>query len=83
MMINPYDAAKIEKRFPGAKLIPVTKYEAGHIYFDGYWHEIHTVETVHENVPVWGEMYTSKWEDGHTTTHATRPDPRHDFEIII
>ena len=44
MIINPFDKAKLEKKYPGAKYAEITAdYEAGKTYFCGYWHEVFTV----------------------------------------
>lgn len=84
MIINPFDKAKLEKKYPGAKYAEIAAdYEAGKTYFCGYWHEAFTVREILENAPVFGKQYVCVWESGETTVHATRPDRKRDFEIVF
>ena len=84
MIINPYDKAKLEKKFPNATFKPITgDYEKGKTYFCWYWHEYFEVIDVLHDVPIWGTEYVCKWEDGHINKHATAPDRKWDFEIVI
>ncbi len=83
MIINPFDKAKLEKKYPGCEFKPIegSSWEEGHTYFCGYWHEAFKVLSVQHDVPIWNEVYTVEWESGNITTHSTRPEAKFDFEI--
>lgn len=83
MIINPYDKAKLEKQFPNASFKAIENdYETGKTYFSGYWHEYFTVIDIKRNMPVWETVYVIKWENGKVSSHATKSDHKHDFQII-
>lgn len=47
----------------------------GHRYFSGYWQQTYEVIAIN------GDNITARWEDGRTTTHATRWDERKDKAV--
>jgi len=71
----------ISEKRTGKQLAPIPPqgYEAGKTYYNGYWQQFHTVEAVR---PDSFNKYTSRWEDGETTTHCTEPDPEKDFMLV-
>lgn len=85
-IINRYDAERIGRTFPGAQLRSLEKgedYKPGHIYMCGYWHKFFKVLDVQHGAPVWGTVYTVRWEDGSEARHSTRPDRKFDYEIVM
>lgn len=85
MIVNPYDRARLERKFPGAAIRELyinEDFEPGKLYFCGYWHQFFRVLDVKHDAPIWGTVYTVEWEDGTTNTHSTAPDFKFDFEIV-
>lgn len=85
MILNRYDAVKLRRDYPGASFRPLDPgetWQAGKLYFCGYWHKAFRVVEIQEEVPVWGTVYRVLWSDGTENAHSTRPDPRYDFEIV-
>jgi hypothetical protein len=56
------------------------KHEVGETYYSCYWQQTYTVIDIKKNVPVWGEVYVCKWDDGHITEHSTQLKPDKDFQ---
>ena len=70
----------VEKR-TGLKLAKATKHEVGKTYYCGYWATTYKVLSIKKH-DIWGEVYECLWADGDTNTHATKLDPKNDFEVI-
>ena len=62
---------KIDPRVVGPR-------KGGGRYLCGYWRTEYTVTAIEYRDSWEGTSITCKWEDGHSTTHSTPWDPRHD-----
>jgi len=47
-------------------------------YLNGYWNQTYTVLSIRPEMNSQSEEITVRWEDGHTTSHATPWDSKRD-----
>ncbi len=64
-----------KKRFVPYRLIAPYRYEAGAIYWCGYWQKYYTV------IGVDGRQVRVRWEDGEEATHSTSLNPALDYQL--